>query len=153
MNIKYEESPITCCTAVPQKDHNIVLGTAHGRVTMFDLRREKIKCRAPVVFKQIDGAIKDVACAENDSSTVYSVGLDRYFRVHDLNTKETIVKVSIIKILFNCFNLLYIQLIIFISVSALHEITADQSTGLNKSIKFIYSLSLNAPQIIKMTDI
>lgn len=92
LNIKHEESPLTSICSVPDRQGHVVIGTAHGRVTLFDLRRHKVKTRAPVVFKGINGAIKDVAAVSPSPPVAYSVSLDRYVRVHNLDTKETIHK-------------------------------------------------------------
>uniref|UniRef100_A0A6A7FXF9 WD repeat-containing protein 74-like n=1 Tax=Hirondellea gigas TaxID=1518452 RepID=A0A6A7FXF9_9CRUS len=91
INVKYEDSPLTSICILPDRPGQVAIGTAHGRVTLFDLRM-KIKYRNPVVYKGINGGIKDLAAASPDPPFVYSVSLDRYLRVHNIDTKKTVHK-------------------------------------------------------------
>lgn len=70
----------------------MVLGTSHGRVTVFDIRGKPMK-NTPCVFKGFSGAVTDIATSPRQPSLAYSVSLDRYLRVHDLENKDTVRKV------------------------------------------------------------
>ncbi|XP_018013736.1 WD repeat-containing protein 74 [Hyalella azteca] len=89
LTYKYEDSPLTTVTPAYSHERQVVLGTAHGRVALFDLRT-KHQVRAPVVFKGISGAVKQVASLASAPSLVYSVALDRYVRLHCLTTRHTL---------------------------------------------------------------
>lgn len=45
-------------------------------------------------FKGFTGAVKDVACPPNQS-LIFSVSLDRHFRIHDFSTRKLLLKVFI----------------------------------------------------------
>ncbi|KAF2357619.1 WD40-repeat-containing domain [Trinorchestia longiramus] len=89
LTYNYEQSPLTTVSTAFGRERQVVLGTAHGRVALFDLRKNH-QVRAPVCFKGINGAVKQVLTLPSDPALAYSVSLDRYLRVHNIETKETL---------------------------------------------------------------
>ena len=71
----------------------VALGTTHGRVAVFDVRA-KPKKSVDAVYRGISGAVQQVATTSRQPNLAYSVALDRYLRVHDVDTKQTIHKVT-----------------------------------------------------------
>ena len=71
----------------------VVVGTAHGRLGLFDLRGRKPE--EPVhVYKGFAGAVRDVV-VHPKQPLVFSVSLDRFLRVHNLTSRKMVFKVSI----------------------------------------------------------
>lgn len=69
----------------------VVVGTAHGRMGCFDLRMNKPE--HPVrIFKSFAGAVRDIVVHPH-LPLVFSVALDRFLRVHHLETGKLIHKV------------------------------------------------------------
>lgn len=69
----------------------VVVGTAHGRMGRFDLRMNKPE--QPVgIYKSFAGAVRDLVVHPH-LPLVFSVALDRFLRVHHLETGKLIHKV------------------------------------------------------------
>ncbi|CAL4174144.1 unnamed protein product, partial [Meganyctiphanes norvegica] len=86
LSFEYEDSPLTCLTVIPGQSNQIVIGTAHGRMARLDLRGKKIT--EPLnVFKGFAGAVKEVV-AHPTLPLLFSVSLDRYLRVHHLESSK-----------------------------------------------------------------
>lgn len=68
-----------------------LVGSGTGDLFLVDVRGKN-----PFVgkYKGFTGAVKDVVCPPNQS-LVFSVSLDRHFRIHDLTTRKLVVKVFI----------------------------------------------------------
>ncbi|XP_042855775.1 WD repeat-containing protein 74-like [Penaeus japonicus] len=89
VNFEWEESPLTCITPVADKSQ-VVVGTAHGRMGRFDLRMNKPE--QPVgIYKSFAGAVRDLVVHPH-LPLVFSVALDRFLRVHHLETGKLIHK-------------------------------------------------------------
>ena len=70
----------------------VIVGTAHGRLGLFDLRGRKPD--VPVhVYKGFAGAVRDVI-VHPKQPLVFSVSLDRFLRVHNLTSRKLVFKVS-----------------------------------------------------------
>ncbi|RXG57320.1 WD repeat-containing protein 74 [Armadillidium vulgare] len=90
INFEWESNPLISLSAVPFLDKQIVVGTDHGRMALFDLRNPSNK--TPLhVYKGFAGAIKNIYVHET-LPLVASVSLDRYLRFHDLNTSKMLSK-------------------------------------------------------------
>jgi len=86
INFEYEDSPLTSLSVVPGQSNQIVVGTAHGRMARFDLRGTKIT--EPLnIFKGFAGAVREVV-AHPTLPLLFSVSLDRYLRVHHLESSK-----------------------------------------------------------------
>jgi len=86
INFEYEDSPLTCLSLVPGQSNQIVVGTAHGRMARFDLRGNKTM--EPLnIFKGFAGAVREVV-AHPTLPLLFSVSLDRYLRVHHLESSK-----------------------------------------------------------------
>ncbi|XP_063598271.1 WD repeat-containing protein 74-like [Penaeus indicus] len=98
VNFEWEESPFTSITSVADKSQ-VVVGTAHGRMGCFDLRMNKPE--HPVrIFKSFAGAVRDIVVHPH-LPLVFSVALDRFLRVHHLETGKLIHK-EYLKSRLNC---------------------------------------------------
>ncbi|XP_071532235.1 WD repeat-containing protein 74 [Panulirus ornatus] len=99
LNFEWEESPLTCISSVPSGNSQILVGTAHGRMALFDLRGRKPE--APLnVYKGFAGGVRD-AVVHPRHPLVFSVSLDRYLRVHHLTSSKLLVK-EYLKSRLNC---------------------------------------------------
>ena len=68
-----------------------VVGNTHGDMALIDLRQ---KGREVHRFKGVSGAIRDIQC-HSSQDVVASCGLDRFLRVHNINDKSLVSKVSV----------------------------------------------------------
>lgn len=66
-----------------------VVGTTKGYIQLLDLRQPPNCVRT---FKSFTGAVTAVAC-DPASPVIASASLDRYLRIHNLDTKELLYKV------------------------------------------------------------
>lgn len=69
---------------------HVVVGSGCGRMNLIDLRNPG---RILNTYKGFTGGITDLSCS-NSEALIASVSLDRYFRIHRLDTKELIKKVK-----------------------------------------------------------
>lgn len=70
-----------------------MVGSGKGIMNLVDLRNPG---KILNTYKGFVGGITAISCPTNNPYIV-SVGLDRYLRVHDLNTKELLQKVNLKK--------------------------------------------------------
>ncbi|XP_045102755.1 WD repeat-containing protein 74-like [Portunus trituberculatus] len=99
ISFEWEDSPLTCISAVPSSNGQVVVGTAHGRLGLFDLRGRKPE--EPVhVYKGFAGAVRDVV-VHPKQPLVFSVSLDRFLRVHNLASRKLVFK-EYLKSRLNC---------------------------------------------------
>lgn len=68
----------------------VVVGNSRGRVALLDLRRKGMVH----VFKGMAGSVRSVVCHPT-LPLVASCGLDRFFRLHDLQTHMLLSKVHL----------------------------------------------------------
>lgn len=81
VDFEFDEYPLTCLSLTPRPEQ-VVVGNSHGRVALLDVRRKGMVH----VFKGVAGSIRAVRCHPT-LPLVASCGLDRFLRVHDLNTR------------------------------------------------------------------
>ncbi|KAK8389349.1 hypothetical protein O3P69_008828 [Scylla paramamosain] len=99
ISFEWEDSPLTRISAVPSSNGQVVVGTAHGRLGLFDLRGRKPE--EPVhVYKGFAGAVRDVV-VHPKQPLVFSVSLDRFLRVHNLTSRKLVFK-EYLKSRLNC---------------------------------------------------
>ncbi|XP_077536404.1 WD repeat domain 74 lethal (2) k09848 [Haemaphysalis longicornis] len=81
VDFEFDEYPLTCLSLTPRPEQ-VVVGNSRGRVALVDVRRKG----TVHVFKGVAGSIRAVCCHPT-LPLVASCGLDRFLRVHDLNTR------------------------------------------------------------------
>ncbi|KAK4883836.1 hypothetical protein RN001_000107 [Aquatica leii] len=74
--------------ACAYKDRQCVVGTTRGYIQLIDLRMTK---RCIRTYKSFTGGVTSLVCDES-SPVVISTSLDRYLRIHDLETKDLLYK-------------------------------------------------------------
>lgn len=79
--MSWDEYPITAMSIY--RDNQVVVGNTHGSMALLDFRMGKLVH----VFKGFAGSIRSIKCHATEP-VVASCGLDRFFRVHDINTRE-----------------------------------------------------------------
>lgn len=90
ISFEWEDSPLTCISAVSSTMGQVVVGTAHGRLGLFDLRGRKPE--EPVhAYKGFAGAVRDLF-VHPKQPFVFSVSLDRFLRVHSLTSRKLVFK-------------------------------------------------------------
>lgn len=95
LDFEWGEYPFTCLSVRPNQTQ-IVVGNTQGGMALMDIRKgAMVHC-----FKGFSGSIRDVKCHDS-LPYVVSCGLDRFLRIHDLNTKEILHKVYL-KSTLNC---------------------------------------------------
>lgn len=79
--MSWDEYPITAMSIY--RDNQVVVGNTHGTLALLDIRKGKLVH----LFKGFAGSIRSIKCHATQP-VVASCGLDRFLRVHDINTKE-----------------------------------------------------------------
>ncbi|XP_008557103.2 WD repeat-containing protein 74 [Microplitis demolitor] len=88
LNVLVKDEALTTLAIAPKENH-VVVGSGKGIMNLVDLRNPG---KILNTYKGFVGGITAISCPTNNPYIV-SVGLDRYLRVHDLNTKELLQKV------------------------------------------------------------
>ncbi|XP_003375268.1 WD repeat-containing protein 74 [Trichinella spiralis] len=83
----FEDSSFTAMTN--HEDDKIIAGDTRGRVGLFDLRA---KVKLVHIFKGFNGGVTSLQCHET-LPYVVSSSIDRFVRVHELETKKMLYKV------------------------------------------------------------
>ncbi|XP_045168538.2 WD repeat-containing protein 74-like [Mercenaria mercenaria] len=94
LDMTFDEYPITAMS--PCSDFQVIVGNTQGSMGLLDIRKGKLVHR----FKGFAGGIRSIQC-HSSLPFVASCGLDRFFRVHDINTKELVHKMYL-KSRLNC---------------------------------------------------
>lgn len=68
---------------------HIIVGSGKGRMNLIDLRKPSTVLNT---YKGFAGGVTGIACSMNNPF-VASVSLDRYLRIHHIDTKELLKKV------------------------------------------------------------
>lgn len=68
---------------------HIIVGSGKGRMNLIDLRKPSAILNT---YKGFAGGVTGIACSTNNPF-VASVSLDRYLRIHHIDTKELLKKV------------------------------------------------------------
>lgn len=92
VSFEWSNHPSTCISAVPSADKQVIVGNSYGRLTSFDLK--KVKQSPLTAYKGFIGAVRSVTVSEK-SPLVLSISLDRFLRVHHLETGNIIYKVGL----------------------------------------------------------
>jgi len=79
----FGEQPITAISLSHQKDYQVVVGNTSGLMGLLDIR----KGSTVQLYKGFAGGIRDIQC-HSHLPLIASCGLDRFLRIHDLNSKE-----------------------------------------------------------------
>ncbi|KAK3104105.1 hypothetical protein FSP39_024457 [Pinctada imbricata] len=87
LDFEFDEYPITALCLHSSDDNLVVVGNTHGKMGTIDVRTGKVVN----LFKGFAGGIRDIQCHASEP-IVASCGLDRYLRVHDLNTRALLHK-------------------------------------------------------------
>ena len=95
MNMVFDEYPLTALSV--RSDQEVVVGNTQGKMGLLDIRN---KGKLIHTFKGFAGAIRSVHCHPT-KPLVASCGLDRFLRVHNLNSKKMTNKVYL-KSRLNC---------------------------------------------------
>uniref|UniRef100_A0A131XRG4 Putative wd-repeat protein n=1 Tax=Ixodes ricinus TaxID=34613 RepID=A0A131XRG4_IXORI len=95
VEFEFDEYPLTCIS-LTSKPEQVVVGNSRGRVALLDLRRKGMVH----VFKGMAGSVRSVVCHPT-LPLVASCGLDRFFRLHDLQTHMLLSKMYL-KSRLNC---------------------------------------------------
>jgi len=95
IDMEFERYPLMCVT-LSHNEHQVIVGSSRGRMALIDLRMKLLVH----VFKGFAGSIRYVQCHPT-LPVVASCGLDRFFRIHDLN-KHKLIKKIYLKTRLNC---------------------------------------------------
>ncbi|CAH1262264.1 WD repeat-containing protein 74-like [Branchiostoma lanceolatum] len=95
LNVELGEYALTALSVTPDCQ-SVIVGDSQGSMVMVDLRMGKVQ----KAFKGFAGAIRSLQCHPT-LPMVASCGLDRFLRIHDINTKEMLHKVYL-KSKLNC---------------------------------------------------
>ncbi|XP_033762511.1 WD repeat-containing protein 74-like [Pecten maximus] len=96
LDFTYDEYPITALSTWGSQDNQVLVGNTQGQMALIDLRKRAMVQQ----YKGFAGGIRCIQCHES-LPLVASCGLDRYLRVHDLETRELLHKVYL-KSKLNC---------------------------------------------------
>ncbi|XP_064621391.1 WD repeat-containing protein 74-like isoform X2 [Lineus longissimus] len=86
LSMEFDEYPLTAMGLVAN-EYQVVVGNTHGKMGLLDFRKGKLlHC-----FKGFAGGIRSIECHPT-LPLIASCGLDRFLRIHDLNTKKLLHK-------------------------------------------------------------
>lgn len=94
LDMTFGEYPITAMSRC--YDYQVIVGNTHGSMGLLDVRKGQLVHG----YKGFAGGIRSIQCHES-LPVVASCGLDRYFRVHDINSKQLLHKMYL-KSRLNC---------------------------------------------------
>lgn len=83
MNMTVQNEAWTCL-AIPPKEKHIIVGSTTGRLNLIDLRKLGTVLNT---YKGFTGGVTGVICSTTNPY-IASVSLDRYLRIHNIDTKE-----------------------------------------------------------------
>ncbi|XP_022188084.1 WD repeat-containing protein 74 [Nilaparvata lugens] len=87
INLKVPDQAFTCISTCPRENH-VLVGSGTGHMFLVDLRGKGLLLNH---YKGFVGGVRHIACPPLEPLVV-TVGLDRHIRVHDLNTKQLLLK-------------------------------------------------------------
>lgn len=88
INITIQDEALTCLN-VTSKEKHIIVGSGKGRMNLVDLRKSGTVLNT---YKGFAGGVTGVACSMSNPY-IASVSLDRYLRIHHIDTKELLKKI------------------------------------------------------------
>ncbi|XP_014473100.1 PREDICTED: WD repeat-containing protein 74 isoform X2 [Dinoponera quadriceps] len=83
INITHQDEAFTCSCIAPKEKH-IIVGSGKGKLNLVDLRKPG---KILNTYKGFAGGVTGVACSMNNPY-IASVSIDRYLRIHHIDTKE-----------------------------------------------------------------
>ncbi|EFN87461.1 WD repeat-containing protein 74 [Harpegnathos saltator] len=83
VNITYQDESFTCM-CVTSKEKHIIAGSGKGKLNLVDLRKPG---KILNTYKGFAGGVTGVACSMSNPY-IASVSLDRYLRIHHIDTKQ-----------------------------------------------------------------
>ncbi|OWF39391.1 WD repeat-containing protein 74-like [Mizuhopecten yessoensis] len=96
LDFTYDEYPITALSTWGRQDNKVIVGNTQGQMALIDLRKGAMVQQ----YKGIAGGIRCIQCHES-LPLMASCGLDRFLRIHDLETRELLHKIYL-KSKLNC---------------------------------------------------
>ncbi|XP_070157663.1 WD repeat-containing protein 74 [Polyergus mexicanus] len=88
INLTIQDEALTCLSTTLKEKH-IIVGSGKGRMNLVDLRKPSTVLNT---YKGFAGGVTGMACNMNNPY-VASVSLDRYLRIHHIDTKEILKKI------------------------------------------------------------
>lgn len=85
INVTIEDQALTCMSTT-SKEKCIIVGSGKGKMNLVDLRKSG---RILNTYKGFAGGITGIACSVTNPY-IASVSLDRYLRIHHIDTKELV---------------------------------------------------------------
>jgi len=85
LDMTWDEYPITAMCLF--RDNQVIVGNTQGSMALLDIRTGKLVHK----FKGFAGSIRSIRCHESQP-VVASCGLDRFVRLHDVNSKQMLYK-------------------------------------------------------------
>lgn len=79
--------PVTGLSVCPHRDDQVMVGNTIGDMGLLDLRKR----RTVQLYKGFSGGITDIQC-HSSAPVVVSCGIDRYVRIHDIESKALLDK-------------------------------------------------------------
>lgn len=119
LDMSWDEYPITAMSLY--RDNQVVVGNTHGSMALLDIRTGKLVHN----FKGFAGSIRSIQC-HSSQPVVASCGLDRFFRVHDINSRELIHK-KYLKSRLNCMIMTSMKWQDLDSESAVEQTSTEQN--------------------------
>lgn len=86
MDFEWGDYPLSCISSVPNSTSQLMVGTAHGRMGLFDLRGKRPELPL-YVFKGFAGAVRDIV-VHPEQPLVFTASMDRFLRVHHLKSSK-----------------------------------------------------------------
>ncbi|XP_041366173.1 WD repeat-containing protein 74-like [Gigantopelta aegis] len=87
LDMNFDEYPITSMSLRNDKEFEVVVGNTQGSMALLDLRQGKIIQK----YKGFAGTFKHIQC-HSSLPLVASCGLDRFLRIHDIESRELLHK-------------------------------------------------------------
>nr|XP_012148372.1 PREDICTED: WD repeat-containing protein 74 isoform X2 [Megachile rotundata] len=88
INLEMKDEALTTLSTMP-REKQVIVGSGKGSMNLVDLRKP---AKALNTYKGFVGSVTGIACSTNEPYVV-SVSLDRYLRIHHIDTKKLLKKV------------------------------------------------------------
>ena len=87
LDMNFDEYPITSMSLRNDKEFEVMVGNTQGNMALLDMRQGKVIQK----YKGFAGTVKHIQC-HSTLPLVASCSLDRFLRIHDIQTKELLHK-------------------------------------------------------------
>ena len=87
IDFNFMSYPITGLSVCSHRDDQVIVGNTIGDMGLLDLRKRQ----TVQLYKGFSGGITDIQCHSSEP-VVVSCGIDRYIRVHDIESKALLVR-------------------------------------------------------------